>query len=78
MTVKESFDIAGLPTTFGNPAFADNIAQTNAAVVDRLEGAGAIVLQDERPLHAHRLPKRSERGLQGGAGKAFGQFARAG
>jgi amidase len=44
MTVKESFDIAGLPTTFGNPAFAGNIAQTNAAVVDRLEGAGAIVL----------------------------------
>lgn len=43
MTVKESFDIAGLPTTFGNPAFAGNIAQTNAAVVDRLERAGAIV-----------------------------------
>ena len=28
MTVKESFNVAGLPTTFGNPLWKDNIAAT--------------------------------------------------
>jgi amidase len=43
MTVKESFDIEGLPTTFGNPAFAKNIAKNNAALVERVLGAGAVI-----------------------------------
>jgi len=43
VTVKEAFDVAGLPTTFGNPVFAKNIAPRNSALVDRLEGAGAVV-----------------------------------
>lgn len=43
MTVKESFNIAGLPTTFGNPLWKDNIATSNAVVVDRLQQAGAII-----------------------------------
>jgi amidase len=43
MTVKESFNVSGLPTTFGNPLWKDNIATSNAAVVDRLLEAGAIV-----------------------------------
>jgi amidase len=43
MTVKESFNLAGLPTTFGNPAWRDNIPATNAVVVDRLVEAGAII-----------------------------------
>jgi amidase len=43
MTVKESFDVAGLPTTFGNPAFAKNIATSNAALVERVLGAGAVI-----------------------------------
>jgi amidase len=43
MTVKESFNVAGLPTTFGNPLWKDNIAASNAVVVDRLLQAGAIV-----------------------------------
>jgi hypothetical protein len=30
MTVKESFNVAGLPTTFGNPLWKDNIAADNA------------------------------------------------
>src|SRR5258706_16418222 len=29
MTVKESFNISGLPTTFGNPLWKDNIATSN-------------------------------------------------
>ncbi len=43
MTVKESFNFAGLPTTFGNPLWKDNIATTNAFLIDRLLEAGAIV-----------------------------------
>jgi len=43
MTVKESFNIAGLPTTFGNPLWKDNIAAENAFLIDRLLQAGAIV-----------------------------------
>jgi len=43
MTVKESFNVAGLPTTFGNPLWKDNIAAENAFLIDRLLRAGAIV-----------------------------------
>jgi amidase len=43
MTVKESFNLAGLPTTFGNPLWKDNIAAENAFLIDRLLQAGAVV-----------------------------------
>jgi len=43
MTIKESYDVAGLPTTWGLPALKDNIASTNALVVDRVLGAGAVL-----------------------------------
>ncbi len=43
MTVKESFDVAGLPSTWGMPALRGNIAQRNASAVDRLLNAGAVV-----------------------------------
>ncbi|NKJ47657.1 amidase [Burkholderia sp. SG-MS1] len=43
-TIKESFNVAGWPTTVGDPAFLDNIAARGAAVVQRLSDAGAILL----------------------------------
>lgn len=43
MTVKESYDVAGLPTTWGNPQWKDNIAAGNAVVVERLSAAGAVL-----------------------------------
>ena len=43
MTCKESYDVAGLPTTFGNPEFKDNIAAHDALSIQRLKVAGAIV-----------------------------------
>ena len=43
MTVKESFNVAGLPTTWGVPEHAGKIATGNALAVDRLQGAGAVV-----------------------------------
>ena len=43
MTIKESYDVAGLPTTWGVPANARNVATKNAVVVDRLLGAGVVL-----------------------------------
>jgi len=44
MTVKEQFNIAGLPTTWGNPKFRDWRPETDALAVQRLKAAGAIVI----------------------------------
>jgi amidase len=43
MTVKESFNVTGLPTAFGNPLWKDNIAAENAFLIDRLLQADAII-----------------------------------
>ena len=43
MTIKESFNIAGGPTTWGRPDHKDNMADSNALYVDRLLGAGANI-----------------------------------
>ena len=43
MTIKESYDVAGLPTTWGVPANAKNLATKNAVAVDRLLGAGVVL-----------------------------------
>jgi amidase len=43
MTVKESYDVVGLPTTWGVPELKDNIARQNALSVDRLLAAGAVI-----------------------------------
>lgn len=43
MTVKEGFQMTGTPTTWGIPAFKDNITAKDAVVVQRLREAGAVV-----------------------------------
>src|SRR5579864_535935 len=43
ITVKESFNVAGLPSTWGNPPWKDNTAADNAVLVDRLLAAGAVI-----------------------------------
>jgi amidase len=43
MTVKESFNVTGMPSTWGNPALKDNIATENAVLIERLLQAGAVV-----------------------------------
>lgn len=43
MTVKESFNIVGHATTWGQPALRDNIATEDALAVQRLKAAGAVV-----------------------------------
>lgn len=44
MTIKDSFDVAGLPTTWGFPDFKDNIAGSDSLAVERFKQAGAIFL----------------------------------
>jgi amidase len=44
MTVKESFSIVGLPTTWGNPAFKNWMPVADSLVVSRLKAAGAVIL----------------------------------
>ncbi len=52
MTIKESFDVVGMPTTWGVPAHKDNYPARNALVVDRMLAAGAVLFgKTNVPLH---------------------------
>jgi len=52
MVVKESFNIAGLPTTWGNPAFKGWMPQADAVTITRLKAAGAVILgKTNVPIH---------------------------
>lgn len=44
MTVKESFNVAGLPTSWGLPPFRDYRPREDAVAVQRLKAAGAVLL----------------------------------
>jgi amidase len=43
VTIKESFNVAGMHTTWGNPAFQNFVAERDATVVRRLRQSGAII-----------------------------------
>jgi amidase len=43
MTIKESYDVVGMPTTFGVPEAKDNFPKQNAVTVDRLLAAGVVL-----------------------------------
>lgn len=52
MTIKESFNVRGLPTTWGVPALKGNIVTENALVVDRMLAAGVVLFgKTNVPLH---------------------------
>ncbi|MFH9672336.1 amidase [Streptomyces sp. NPDC017405] len=44
VTVKESYDVTGLPTTWGIPQHRDHLPAEDAVQVSRLKAAGAVVL----------------------------------
>ncbi len=44
VTVKECYDVAGLPTTWGMPQHRDHRPAEDAVQVARLRGAGAVIL----------------------------------
>jgi amidase len=43
MTIKESYDVVGMPTTWGLPELKDNLPKRNALAVDRLLEAGVVL-----------------------------------
>lgn len=44
MTIKESYDLRGYPTTWGFPDYMEHRAREDAVAVQRLKAAGAVVL----------------------------------
>ena len=42
-TIKESYDFAGAPTTWGVPELKDNVASSHAVATQRLLDAGAVI-----------------------------------
>jgi amidase len=44
VTIKDSFDVAGLRSTAGAAPFRDRVPETDAAAVARLRAAGAVIL----------------------------------
>ena len=44
ITVKEAYNVAGSPTTWGKPEFTENVTDEDALAVQRLKAAGAIVI----------------------------------
>ncbi len=86
MTIKESFDVAGLPTTFGHPQYRGQLAPRDAVLVKRLKAAGAIIIgktnvpvdltdwQSFNPVYGRtnnpHNPARSPGGSSGGSAAA--------
>jgi len=87
MTVKESFDVAGLPTSWGFAEHAGHIAHADAVAVQRLKAAGAVILgktnvptglidlQSNNPVYGRTVnplnPERVCGGSSGGAAAAL-------
>jgi amidase len=86
MTIKESFDVAGLPTTWGHPQFKGQPAPRDALLVRRLKAAGAVIIgktnvpveltdwQSFNPVYGRTSnphnPERSPGGSSGGSAAA--------
>ena len=87
MTVKESHNVAGLPTTWGFEPFRGWTAPTDSVAVARLKGAGAVILgktnvppmlsdwQSNNPIYGRTVnpwdPSRSAGGSSGGSAAAL-------
>ncbi len=81
VTIKECFDVRGLPATLGVERFLGNIAANNGPLVARLRHAGAVVLgktnvpqlmmlyESMNPLYGRTLhPARDDRSPGGSSG----------
>lgn len=87
MTIKDSLEVMGMPTTSGAPRLKNHLPKRNATVVQRLIDAGAIVFgKTNLPLYADDVqtynevygttnnpwdPSRSPGGSSGGAAAAL-------
>lgn len=68
--VKDLIDVAGVRTTAGSRVLADNVAQGNAFLVDRMLDAGAVVL-GKTNLHEFAYGATGENPLYGTAVNAY-------
>ena len=72
LTVKESYNVAGLPTTWGYPAQKDFVPPDDALPISRVKDAGGVILAKtnvpvslgrlaelQRDLRHHQQPLRS-------------------
>ncbi|MBI1237884.1 MAG: amidase [Alphaproteobacteria bacterium] len=88
MTVKESNDVAGLPSTWGFPEFKDLPVTEDAVAVARLKDAGAVILgktnvpvalgdwQAVNPIYGRTVnPHNSSRSPGGSSGGAAAALA---
>jgi amidase len=91
VTIKDSLDVAGLPTTCGSAARAGHVPSEDANVVARLRDAGAIVVaktnvpeytwsyETENALHGRTVnpfsPERTPGGSSGGEAALLGADA---
>ncbi|MDR6639516.1 amidase family protein [Paenarthrobacter nitroguajacolicus] len=62
--VKDNIDVAGAPTTAGTPALANNIAERNAPLIDRLTRAGAVIT-GKNVMHELALGATSDNPVHG-------------
>ena len=61
MTVKDAFEVTGMPTTSGAPELAGHVPAANAAAVQRLVDAGASVFgKTNLPIYAGDLQSYNE------------------
>lgn len=88
MTVKESFDLRGYPTTWGFEMHREHRAREDALAVQRLKGAGAVILgktnvppaladwQSENPIYGRtHNPHALERSAGGSSGGSAASIA---
>ncbi|MCP1676743.1 amidase [Natronocella acetinitrilica] len=88
MTIKDSFDVEGWPTTFGLEHLKDNVAERTSDVVSRLEAEGALIVgktnvppllrdwQSGNPIHGHtRNPWNTDLSPGGSSGGAAAAVA---
>lgn len=87
MTVKESINVEGLPSSWGFPSSASNVAECDSIAAQRLKSAGAIILgktnipvaladwQSDSPVYGRTVNpydhKRTPGGSSGGAAAAL-------
>jgi len=43
MTIKDTYEVAGMRTTAGAPQYADHVPELDATAVERVRGAGAVI-----------------------------------
>ncbi len=83
VTIKDAFDVAGMPSTGGSPVLKDRVPSVDAVAVQRLRQAGAIIIgktnvpvfsgdfQSYNPLHGiTRNPWNTECSPGGSSGGA--------